>query len=158
MKGQEIVIACDPTRQGEGIITDTSLPGTLMEIVPGVIPVNGRHSWRHYQPTSDGDPRLIAVLDIDHEQGKRYNDAYVANTRCFLYFPLPGEELNMLVLGEPGTSSTNVVTIGERLIGAHASGKLVIQSNSANAAPFVAMEKVTEVPVDTDAWVWCMRA
>jgi len=78
----------------------------------------------------------------------------VSGTRAFAYVPYPGEEMNVLLAGEAGTSSTNAFTIGERLKCEKATGKWILEGTSANWAPFMCMEHLDEVPdVDTLCWV-----
>lgn len=154
MKGSKILLTVNPMgRELEGMISGTPKPGTCMQIVPGTVAVNGRHTWQFYQPSADGDPRLVAVLLEDRLQGKGATDAYVDSTRGFLYVPLPGDELNMLVRDISGTGDTH--TSGDRLQIGHADGKLIAQGTSANAAPFQAMETVA-APT-TDILLWCQR-
>jgi hypothetical protein len=156
-KGLEIVVTSNPKGVFIGIIVSgTPKPGTKMTIKAGVAPVGGRHTWEAYNPTSDADPRLIAILDKDYLQGKEATDAYVSGTRAQVYCPLPGEDMNVLVEGEAGTGSANVFTVGERLRAVHATGKYKAETNSAAYADFVVLEKTTEV-ADVDTLVWVLR-
>lgn len=156
-KGSDIILTSPPRGVFlEGIVSGTPSPGTVMQIKAGAAPVGGRHTWEVYNPTSDGDPRLVAVLLPDQLQGGIATAAYVSGTRCFMYVPLAGEEINMLAAGEPGTGSANAFTIGERLEIQHATGLLIQQSSSAGSAPFQSMEHIDEVP-NTATLVWCIR-
>lgn len=134
----------------EGIIDDTSLPGTCMEVTPASTPVNGRQHWRAVQSGVTGNPRgPVTVLCEDPEQGFTFTQAYVAGTRCFLYQPLPGDEMNVLFAPQQGTGSADVVTVGERLVievGASVNGMVAVQSVAANAAEFKALERITGTP------------
>jgi hypothetical protein len=76
-----------------------------MEMVPGTADVAGTFTWAAYGTTAastgrgvsaDGDRKVIAVLLEDEIQGKIYSDAYASGDRGLLYFPLPGDELNMI--------------------------------------------------------------
>ena len=152
MKGNEIILTNNP--QGdflEGIISGTPKPGTCMQIQAGTAPKGGRHTYEAYNPTADTDPRNIMVLLPDWRQGKTATDAYVSGTRGFLYCPLPGDELNMLVKDLVGTADTH--TIGERYTVEHGSGKLITQGTSANAAPFTGMEATAGLAADSLVWV-----
>jgi hypothetical protein len=133
----------------EGTITDTSKPGTVMEIVPGSAFIGGRPQWRA-SSAADGTKRGIVVLLEDGLQGKLATDAYVANTRCFLYWPQPGEELNMLVTAGAGTGTSNDVDQGD-FLGVGSTGKLKPDSSYATR-PFQAMEDVSTI---ADALVNC---
>lgn len=151
-QGNGILInGIDPKgRQIEGIISGTPKPGTLMEIVPGTAPVNGRHTWRVWSGAS-GAKQLIVVLLEDAEQGKLSTDAYVTATRAKLYIPVPGDELNMLMADVAGTADDHA--IGDLLGAQTATGKLIVNSSFA-FIPFTCMETITD-PV-ADQLVWCI--
>lgn len=140
----------------EGIIDDTSLPGTCMEVTPGSTPVNGRQHYRHYQPAADGDPKQVIVLLEDSLQGFTFTQPYVAGTRCFLYIPLPGDELNVLFAPQAGTGSANAVTIGERLIIQHTTGYLIAEASAATDAPWMAYEHIDVTP-DTAGLIYVCK-
>lgn len=144
----------------EGIIDTPSLPGTCMEITPGSTPVNGRQHWRAVASGATGNPRgPVTVLREDDSQGFTYTQPYVVGTRCFLYQPLPGDEINVLFAPQQGTGSADVVTIGERLVievGAGVNGLLVIQNTAANAAEFMSLERINGGP-DVAFLVYCQK-
>jgi len=149
VKGTKIIVTAEPKGTFlEGIITDTSKPGTLMEKVPATAPVDGRFSYRHASRTA-GSKGPICVLLEDGDQGQIYSTAYVANKRCFLYFPVAGEDLNLLVLDIAGTADD--VAIGD-LFGVEATGGKLHANSSYASAPFEANEVVTD-PV-ADYWLW----
>lgn len=155
MKGNEIILTSAP--RGiflEGIITDTSKPGTCMEIVPGTAPKGGRHSWRA-STLAQGRPRMIAILLPDQLQGKGPTDAYVASTRCFLYCPIAGEELNVLVdIVGTGTGATTGASIGE-LLEANPNGHFTLEVSVTAPCPFVSMENVADIATGPQAvLVW----
>lgn len=157
MLGSKIVVASNPRGLFlEGTIDDTSMPGTAMQITPNTAFTGTEPHWEHYQPSADGDPRLSTILLPDDLQGQLYSTAYVANARCFLYCPLPGETMNILVLGAAGTGSADTWKIGDRLIPAHASGKFVRESTSSFQAWFASME-YDQMSADVDAWLWAMK-
>ena len=148
----------------EGILSDTSPLGVAMEVDPNFAPTaDGKHHWRHYQPSADDDPRLMAILVPGFPSSLQGTPpifpgpqvAGVAGTRCFLYCPLPGDEMNINVEGEVGTGSANAFTVGERLQPVHTSGKFKKEATSSALGPFVVLEHIDEVP-DTDTLVWCM--
>lgn len=156
MNGSRIIVASEP--RGiflEGTISGTPYPGTVMQ-VGTASPVSGEFTYVVYAPTSDGDPRLWVVLLEDELQGTPFSTAYVTGTRGFLYVPIPGEHMNMLVAGEQATGSANVYTIGERLIAQHNTGLLIAATSSTQAAPFTVLENIT-LTADVQGWVWCMR-
>lgn len=137
----------------EGTISGTDKPGTCMEVVAATEPVAGRFTYRFQQPTNDTDPRATIVLLEDSEQGKLVTDAYVTGTRCFLYCPALGEELNMRVKDISGTGDDHA--IGDRFAVDHTTGKLIV-ATTANRAPFVCLETATDPTAD--ALLRCMFA
>jgi hypothetical protein len=150
-KGNEIVVISNPKGMFlEGIVYGAPKPGTLMEVKAGVAPITGRQTWQAYSGTT-GKPALVAVLMQDYLQGKLATDAYVSGSRCFLYCPIAGEELNVLVKDITGTGDD--VTIGEQFMIDSGTGKLVINSNG-TMVPFIALEAVTDPVADT--LCWCM--
>ncbi len=139
-KGSEIILSSDPGGVFDaGPITDTSKPGTVVEMVPASAFENGRPKWRA-SSASVGTKRGIAILVNDWLQGKLSTDAYVANTMApNIYWPLMGEELNMLVANVAGTGSAERVLQGD-LLGVSAAGKLILDSTYATR-PFQAMDQ-----------------
>lgn len=133
----------------EGIIGDTSYPGTIMEMTPGTALSNGRPTWRHSSKTA-GDMRGIVVLLEDNMQGFLPGTAYVAGKRGTLYWPEPGEELN-LILGDVG-GTAGAVTIGD-LFGVNNSGTLIADSTY-TTAPFQAMETLAALGGTPVEYLW----
>ena len=104
-RGNEIIVSADPQgRHLEGYVSGTPAPGTVMQIKPGIEPIAGAYTWEPFNADADGDQRMIVILLPDQLQGKTATDAYADGDRCFLYCPLPGEELNVLVAA-PGTGT-----------------------------------------------------
>lgn len=138
----------------EGIIDDTSKPGTWMEVVPSSAEVSGRLHYRHYQPGADKDPRELIILLEDPMQGGVFSAAYVAGTRCFLYSPFAGDEMNVLCAGATGTGSLDAFHVGDRLVGQSSSGKFIKDAVATDSCPVVCNETLTQSPPDTDTWVF----
>ena len=152
-KGQDIVVSANPQgRFIEGIVGDTSAPGTIMQISATVAPVEGRHTWIAAATGTDGKEVLKVVLLPDRLQGRLATDAYVANTRGFLYCWLPGDEVNFLA-GE-GAGSSNTFNIGDRFIVDAENGILVPDTGSPQECVAIAMEKLTQQV--GSVLVWCM--
>ena len=153
-KGNNIIVT-SPERgvRLEGIISGTDKPGTVMQMVAATEPIGGRFTWAKASAgmAADGDQRLIAVLLPDVLQGKTAGDAYVTGSRCFLYCPLPGETLNMLVEDVGGTGDD--FAIGDLLEVDNGTGKL-LATTSGESEPFVCLETVTN-PL-ADHLMWCM--
>lgn len=145
--GTKIVVTPNPKGVfKEGIISGTPKPGTLMQIKAATEPINGSFTYEVYNPDSDGDRRAIIVLDVDDLQGKTATDAYVDGDRCFMYCPLMGEELNMLLEDVGGTGDDHA--IGAMLMGDDGTGKLLAES-SPQAEPFQVLETITDPVADT---------
>lgn len=114
-RGNDIIVNADP--RGfieEGYVTDTSLPGTHLEIVPATNPIGGRFSYRA-RSLANGSPGPVIVLLNDWEQGQIAAPTVTptANTGGHkFYYPLPGDDLNCLMAESAGTG-----TSGENLIG-----------------------------------------
>lgn len=143
-RGNSIVVTAEPKGQFlEGTIADTSKPGTIMQVKAATAFKGGRPSYVAGAPGTDGKQVLPAVLLEDNLQGKTSSDAYVSGTRCRLYCPVAGEELNILVGEVAGTG--NSYAIGDRLIIDAEDGILVPETGSPQATQFVALEAVTQV-------------
>lgn len=160
MKGTRILIS-SPTRgvYEDVIVVGTPKAGTVMEMVPAVEPVGNIFRYAVYGTqaasgdqfvTADGNRKVIAVLLEKDQEGKIYSDAYVTLDRGRVYFPLPGEELNMLVNNQSGTGDS--FAIGDELMVDDGTGGLMAVS-SPEAAPFTVRETVAAITVDT--WVRC---
>lgn len=149
-----IVLTPEPRgRFLEGICSGTPKPGTVMQVKAATEPVGGKHTWEVYDAAADGNQRLIAVALEDALQGKTVSDAYVSGDQIFLYCPLPGDELNMLVANIAGTSDT--FAIGDIMIVDDGTGKLVATTGSPESEPFVVMETVSTA-LTADALVHCI--
>lgn len=125
----------------EGTISGTPKPGTCMEIVATAL-VNGRPTYRVYQPGTDGEQRLVVVLDKNPFNGQLATDAYADGDHGFLYCPLPGEELNMLVADVSGTGDDHA--IGDVMMIDSGTGLLIITTGSPEMESFVLLEAATD--------------
>lgn len=136
----------------EGFVYGTPKPGTVMQLKAATEPVGGKFTWTAYDPANNGDQRLIAVLLEDSLQGKTVSDAYVSGDQCFLYCPIPGDELNMLCHNRSGTSDS--FAIGDLLRVADGTGKLIATAGTPESEPFVVMK--TQAGITADTLVPCM--
>lgn len=144
-QGNEIIVTAVPRGVFlEGIVSGTPKPGTVMQVKAATEPVEGAYTWEVYNPDADGNQRLIAVLLPDQLQGKLATDAYVDGDRCFLYCPIPGEELNMLVAAA-GTGTGDSQAIGDLLIVNDGDGLLIATTGSPESEPFMVMETLSDV-------------
>lgn len=154
-KGNEIIVSAEPGgRFHEGIITGTPSPGTVMQIDVSESAEQGRFYWEVYNPGTDGNQRVIAVLDYNHLEGKTATDAYAAGERAYLYFPQMGDELNMLVYAA-GTGTGDALAVGDVLIVDDGTGTLVATTGTPESEPFIALEAVTDLTA-TAQLVHCM--
>ncbi len=155
MKGTSIVVTSPPKGHfEEGIISGTPKPGQFMEIVPNVAPIGGCFTWRVSSKTT-GNTRMVVILREDALQGKTYADAYVSGSRCFLYFPLVGEECNVLTAAEAGTGSADAFHIGDDL-GISSTG-FAVPNSSYTSTPWLVLEHIVQSPADTPTLVWSKR-
>ena len=162
MRGSDIFLTTPedaPRWEGTWNGPGTILPGCCVEIVPGIIPSQGRFAFQPYCLTvgADGDPRAIMILDFDYLQGFTATSPIAVGQRCFVRFPLVGHECNIVLASQPGTGSANAFTQGERLMFQHATGQLIPQTSSSGLSPFMALEHIDELPPDTPTLVWCLR-
>jgi hypothetical protein len=149
-KGNLIVVSSNPKGVFlEGTIDDTSKPGTLMQIEAKAF-LNGEPFWQAASIGTDGFPALIAVLREDILQGFLPTQAYVSGTRCFLYCPAMGEDVNVLV-GE-GAGTANTFAIGDYFMLDSDAGVLIPASGSPASRPFQCMETVTQVAGSNLTW------
>lgn len=151
MRGSKIIVGADvKSRRTEGTITDTSKPGTMMEIVPATAYILGRPSWRAKSSAAGLKGPNVILLE-NWVVGKIYSDAYAANERCFLYYLAVGDEVNALLGDVAGTGDS--VAIGD-LFGTTTTGK-IIRNSSYNALPFESNEAYAAGSMTADIWLWC---
>lgn len=151
-KGANIIVTRNPKgTYEEGIIEGALKPGTLMQMKAATADQSGAFTWQRYQRGTDGVRSVIAVLLADELQGKTATQAYVDGDRCFLYFPLPGEQLNVLVDDIAGTADD--VAIGDIFIADTETGRLIATTGSPESEPFEALEEVTDPTADHLVWM-----
>lgn len=153
-RGNEIVVSANPRGVFmEGFIAagQTPKPGVVMQIDPTVDEVGGRKTFKMFDRGADGDRPLgpIWVLREDSLQGKTILDAYAAGDRAFLYAPLPGEELNMIVQDPSGTGSGTTYAAGTEMIVDDGTGELIPTAGTPQTSPFILMEAATQLADDT---------
>ena len=145
-RGNAIMISAEPEGKTlSGVISGTPKPGTVMEIETPFYRGNN-HLWRVYQPGTDGERRIIAVLLEDHHQGFGVDDAYVTGKPGRLYVPKPGEMLNMRFLDVAGTADD--YTAGGMCIVDSGTGKLLATTGTPESEPFQILEAVTDPTAD----------
>lgn len=144
-----IVLSVPPKGVIEGgIINDTSIPGTIMQIDAGQQKYeSGRSYWKAAAPGTDGKQGVYGVLREDKKNGFPVGTAYVAGTPGEIYFPNPGEEFNALCGEVAGTGNT--YAIGDKLMLDAENGILVPSSGSEQDTYAVVKEVVTQVAGST---------
>lgn len=157
-KGNRIIVS-EPHygRHMEGIIKtgETPKPGTILQLDASVAVQGGRHTFKIYDRDADGDRPAgpFWVLLEDFLQGKTMSDAYAAGDRCFLYAPLPGDELNLLYANLSGTADDHA--LGEIGMVDDSTGKIIITTGTVETEVCIILETVTDPTADFLAWtIW----
>lgn len=155
MRGSTVVITENPRgRFIEGVVSGTPKPGTIMQLTTTAVDGNGRHTWVVFNRDADGNRPAgpLAVL-LERGEGYTYDTAYTDGDQCFLYIPLPGDELNLL-WSTAGTGASDATAVGDIAIVDDGTGLLVATTGSPEIEPFVAMEVVSDtVAAGTMVWV-----
>lgn len=156
-RGNKIIVTADPKgRFVEGTIGDTSKPGACMQLQispPQTANQVGRFTYVAAAPGTDGKQIEHLILLEDSPQGKTISDAYVSGTRCRMYIPLAGEEINILLGEVAGTG--NSYAIGDQVILDADGGIYVPYTGSPQETAFQVMEVVTQVSGSN--LTWCER-
>lgn len=126
------------------IISGTPKPGTVMQIKGATEPVEGMFTMEVFNQAGDGTHNEVAVLLEDDKQGKLATDAYVDGTVGQVYFPVGGEQLNMLFQNQSGTADD--VAIGGRYEVDDGTGLMIAEATG--TAKFKALETVTDPTAD----------
>ena len=143
-------VLCEERPKGvfiEGFITGTPTPGTVMMLTAATEPIMGRYNWSVYDVSADGIPALIAVLLEKEHEGKIITDAYVTGDWGYLYCPVAGEKLNMLIQNPAGTADT--YAIGDALMVDDGTGTLVKDSSGVSKCFNIIETKATYLTADT---------
>lgn len=155
-RGSGIIVNAEPRgRFLEGIISGTPKPGTAMQIDFSVALQGGRHTWVVYNRDADGNRPAgpIGILLPDDLQGQLATTAYVTGTRCFLYVPQAGDELNLLIADVAGTGDDH--DAGEILMIDDGTGKFIATTGSPESECAVLCEAITDPTADQLSWcIW----
>lgn len=146
-RGNGIIVTANPAgRFEEGFVNGTPLPGTVMQIEAAVEPVGGRYSYTAYDRDADGNRPAGApcILLPKQDEARARDTAYADNERCFVYYPLPGEEFNMLWFAT-GTGTGDSVAIGDLAIVNDGDGLLLTTTGSPETEMFMSRETVSDV-------------
>jgi hypothetical protein len=144
--GNEIVVS-SPRRghQESVIVSGTPKPGTVMERLATTALVGGKSTVRVYQPGTDGERRAMGVMLPRMDMAP--TTAYTTGDEGIVYWPAPGELLNMLLADIAGTADDH--TAGEMLIVDTGTGKLIASTGTPESEPFRLLETVTDPAADT---------
>ncbi len=172
-RGNCILVEPEPKGRFEEItVVGTPKPGTVMSIIPNVsvYTTGGRTSMEPAGTTAanstfsgmaaDGDRIPICVLLSSADPCgaaappfKGPTDAYATGERGVVYYPIAGEELNMILKDETGTGAGEDYVIGSKLIVDDGTGKLVQSVGTPESEPFLCLELKTDLAADYLAWV-----
>lgn len=157
-RGNRIIVIAPDHPKGvfcEGYVAtgETHKPGMIVQRDPTVALKAGRATYKLYNRDADGNHPAGAfwVVLEDLMQGKTVTDSYTAGTREFLYCPLQGEELNLLVANLSGTADDH--TAGEILMVDDGTGMLVATTGTPETEVAMLLEAITDPEADTLAWV-----
>jgi hypothetical protein len=155
-RGNQIIVTSEPKGQFRTVFIaagQTPKPGTILQLDPSVALQSGLFTAKIYDRAADGDRPAgpICVLLDDPLQGKLTSTAYAAGEIAKVYHPLPGDELNCLLLDVAGTADDHA--LGEILMVDDGTGKLIATTGTPQSAPFQLNEAITDPVADTLAWV-----
>lgn len=155
-KGKNIVASGSPRGVFRDVlISGTPYPGMILQMKAAVAEVQGKMTYE-VRGTTAGSKGEIAVYCPDELQGavgvgaaltpggNALGDIAVTGQIGRVYFPVMGEELNLVVGSVAGTADD--VAIGD-LFGVNNDGKLKANS-SYTSAPFKACEVITDPTAD----------
>jgi hypothetical protein len=152
-RGNKIIVSANPRGVFmEGYISGAVKPGTICQADASVALKGGRHTFKVYQPGTDGEMPVgpYYILLEDSRQGRSAADAYVSGDRCFLYTPIAGEELNLLLADVAGTGDDHA--LGEKLMVDTGTGKLIATTGTPESEVAQLLEVITDPTADTLAW------
>lgn len=155
-RGNEIIVTSNPRGVfNEGYVKtgETHYPGQVLQVDATVSLVGGRHTYKIYAPGTDGENPVGSYWIVlpNHLIGKGPSDSYAAGEREFLYSPMRGEELNLLVKNLSGTADDH--SAGEKMMVDDSTGKLIATTGSPENEVAVLLEAITDPTADTLAWV-----
>lgn len=155
MLGNNIILTPEPRGRRSEAYNGTEadiLPGTCVQfIAAGTEDSGGRLGVEPYNVAASGTPKVVWVVDFDYLQGKTADDAIEAGKRLFLYAPLPGDELNMLVNDQSGTGASSDFSVGDPLKIEDGTGLLIdgALGTAGISNPFECMENYSDMAADT---------
>ncbi len=154
-RGNGIIVQGEPHGVfNEGVVAtgETFYPGMIVQRDPTVALAAGRQTFKIYNRDADGDQPAGAFWVVYHNYllGQTVTDSYAAGSRTFVYCPLAGEEMNLLVENIAGTADDH--TAGEILMVNDGTGKLIATTGSPETEVAMLLETITDPTADTLAW------
>lgn len=158
MRGTSVIVTTEPRgvfEEGFGLAGETYKPGMIVQRDTSVDMQGGRWGYKIYNRAADGDRPLGAhwVVLEDKLRGHDPSSASYSGTnndRLFLYSPIQGEEINLLLKNLTGTGDDH--TIGEELMVDDGTGMLIATTGSPQLNVAQLLEAVTDPTADTLAW------
>jgi hypothetical protein len=162
-RGNCIIITPEPKGRFEEItVVGTPKPGTCMTTIAGTSTYTngGRTSMEPAgasagQMGADGDRISVAVLLCATDPGATGvppfigpTDAYTTGSRGCVYYPQPGDELNMILMDLSGTGSNQDFVVGTKLIIDDGTGKLLMTTGTPESEPFECQELKSDLAAD----------
>lgn len=152
-KGNKIIVSSQPRGVFETVIIDgTPKPGTCMTMKATAVDGNGHFEFEVFNAdAADGENFAVAVLDMDALQGRLATTAYADGELAQVYYPVAGEQLNVLKKDVAGTGDDFLV--GSTLIIDDGTGKVILTTGSPEREPFQCLEAITDPTADQLVWV-----
>lgn len=119
----------------EGVAQGSILGGIVVQIDADGAVVGNRRTWEPFNGAADGERTAIA---LSYNLGLTGDVASAATADGYvfgIYFPLPGDELNVLVQADAGA-----VSPGDKLIVDDGTGKLIKTTGTPESEPFIVLE------------------
>lgn len=153
--GNNIILTPEPRGRRLEAYNDSGgdlLPGTVVQFKAGSTEdAGGRLGVEKYNQSGSGIPKVIWIVDADFQMGKTADEAIEDGKRVFIYAPLPGDELNMLVQDQSGTGATSDFSVGDPLKVEDGTGLLIdgALGTTGISNPFECMENYSDMSADT---------
>lgn len=157
-RGNSIIVSANPRgvfMEGTlGVGITTARPGVAMQVQAATSLVGGRHTFELYNVAADGSRPggPIFILRENPYLGGKISDPYVAGERIFLYTPVEGEELNLMLGDVAGTGDDHVK--GEVLMIDDGTGEFVATTGTPETEVAQLLETITDPAADQLAWCY----
>jgi hypothetical protein len=168
-RGNGIIAGAEPLgRYEECTVLGTPKPGIVMTMSIATALVGGRWAYEPAGTTANNStytdmsanglhgPIAVLLCSIDHAACPPYKDAttaYATGERGCVYWPLNGDELNMILRDISGTGANQDFTPGYKLMVDDGTGKLLASTGSGVHEPFICLETKTDLAADYLSWV-----